>query len=67
MRSSVATRYQVGLVLQAGSLTAPPSTSTPQGIWESAMNWALSDSTYQHHWAGGLRTANGGTRRPTSS
>src|SRR6266567_6932668 len=40
MWSSVATRYQDGLVRQAGSETAPPSASTPQGTWESAMNAA---------------------------
>jgi integrase/recombinase XerD len=32
MRSSVATRYQLGLVRQAGSVIDPPSASTPQGI-----------------------------------
>src|SRR6266550_3213211 len=40
MRSSVATRYQLGLLRHAGSLTAPPSASTPQGVCESARNAA---------------------------
>jgi hypothetical protein len=31
MRSSVATRYQDGLLRQAGSVIAPPSASTPPG------------------------------------
>src|ERR1700740_1077761 len=43
--SSVTTRYQLGLVLHAGSLIAPPRASTPQGTWESAMNAAFSGST----------------------
>jgi hypothetical protein len=38
--SSAATRYQDGLLRQAGSVTAPPSASTPAGTWESAMNAA---------------------------
>ena len=38
IRSSLATRYQDGLLRQAGSVTAPPSASTPAGTWESAMN-----------------------------
>src|SRR6266702_3186323 len=42
IRSSVATRYQLGLVRQAGSVIAPPRASTPQGTWESAMNAAYS-------------------------
>src|SRR5690349_8135015 len=45
MRSSVATRYQLGLVFHAGSLIAPPSAPTPHGTWEAAMNAALSAST----------------------
>ncbi len=40
MRSSVATRYQLGLCRQAGSVTVPPSASTPQGTCASAMNAA---------------------------
>src|SRR6476620_3905522 len=43
--SSVATRYQLGFVFQAGSRTAPSSAATPQGTCESAMNAALSAST----------------------
>src|SRR3954452_4751805 len=45
IRSSDATRYQLGLLRQAGSLTAPLSASTPHGTWESAMNAAASAGT----------------------
>src|SRR3954453_4244290 len=45
IRSSVATRYQLGLLRQAGSLTVPLSASTPQGTCESAMNAANSAGT----------------------
>ena len=40
--SSVATRYQLGLVLHAGSLIAPLRHATPHGTWESAQNAAFS-------------------------
>jgi hypothetical protein len=40
--SSVATRYQLGLVLHAGSLIAPLKRATPHGTWESAQNAAFS-------------------------
>src|SRR4051794_24283792 len=40
MRSSLATRYQLGFVDQAGWVTAPPSASTPHGTCESAMKAA---------------------------
>src|SRR5436190_17262758 len=43
--SSVATRYQLGLTLQAGSLIVPLTAPTPHGTWESAMNAAFSAST----------------------
>src|SRR5438309_8034753 len=43
--SSVETRYQLGLVLQAGSVIVPASASTPHGTWELAMNVAVSTST----------------------
>src|ERR1044072_9154247 len=43
--SSVATRYQLGFDLHAGSLIAPLRHSTPHGSWESAQNAALSRST----------------------
>src|SRR5260370_31116793 len=43
--SSVVTMYQLGLVLQAGSLIAPLMAPTPHGTWESAMNAAFSGST----------------------
>src|SRR4030081_427342 len=52
--SSVATRYQLGLVFHAGSLIAPPSASTPHGTWESAMNAAFSGSTSPANDAGTL-------------
>src|SRR5688572_11625748 len=45
IRSSVATRYQLGLDFQAGSVIAPASASTPHGTCESAMNAALSAGT----------------------
>jgi hypothetical protein len=40
IRSSVATRYRLGLIRQAASVIVPPSAFTPQGTWESAMNAA---------------------------
>jgi hypothetical protein len=40
--SSVETRYQLGFVLHAGSLTAPLSASSPHGTCESAMKAAAS-------------------------
>src|SRR6266568_1696596 len=40
--SSVATRYQLGLVFHAGSLIVPLRAPTPHGTWESAMNAAFS-------------------------
>src|SRR5438034_6313588 len=43
--SSVATRYQLGLVFHAGSLIAPLSAPTPHGTCDSAMNAAFSAST----------------------
>src|SRR5688572_23738653 len=45
MRSSVATRYQLGFDFHAGAVTAPTSAATPHGTCESAMNAALSAST----------------------
>src|SRR5687768_4619983 len=52
--SSVATRYQLGLVFHAGSLIVPLSASTPHGTWESVMNAALSSSTSAANEAGNL-------------
>src|SRR5467141_1183301 len=43
--SSVDTRYQLGLVLHAGSVIVPASAPTPHGTWELAMNAAVSTST----------------------
>src|ERR687891_987257 len=45
IRSSVATRYQLGLVRQAGSVIDPPRASAPHGTWESARNAACSAGT----------------------
>src|SRR5262245_20856928 len=42
IRSSVATRYQLGLLCQAGSLIVALRASTPHGTCESAMNAACS-------------------------
>jgi hypothetical protein len=43
--SSVATRYQLGLVLHAGSLIAPLNHTTPDGTWESVQNAVFSGSS----------------------
>src|SRR5260370_17566338 len=43
--SSVVTRYQLGLLLHAGSLIAPLMAPRPHGTWESAINAAFSAST----------------------
>src|SRR5258706_11651524 len=43
--SSVATRYQLGLVFHAGWDTAPSRASTPHGTCESAMKDAISALT----------------------
>jgi hypothetical protein len=45
IRSSVATRYQLGLLRHAGSLIVPLRASTPHGTCESAMNAACSALT----------------------
>src|SRR6266498_467634 len=42
IRSSVVTRYQLGLIRQAGSVIGPLRASTPHGTCESAMNAASS-------------------------
>src|SRR2546421_8303048 len=52
--SSVATRYQLGLVFHAGSLIVPLRAPTPHGTWESAMNAAFSSSTSAANAAGNL-------------
>src|SRR2546425_466478 len=52
--SSAATKYQLGLVFQAGSVIVPLSASTPQGTWESAMNSAFAGSTSAAKAAGNL-------------
>src|SRR6478672_11336474 len=43
--SSVDTRYQLGFVFHAGSVTAPLRASSPHGTCESAMNAAASALT----------------------
>src|SRR5258705_13792728 len=45
IRSSVVTRYQLGLLFQEAEVTAPPSASTPQGTCASAMKAAVSAFT----------------------
>src|SRR2546425_11893782 len=45
IRSSVTTRYQLGLVFHAGSVMAPARASTPPGTCDSAMNAAVSAFT----------------------
>src|SRR6266478_4787906 len=45
IRSSVVTRYQLGLVRQAGSVIDPPRASAPHGTCESAMKAACSAGT----------------------
>src|SRR3989442_12904352 len=50
--SSVAIKYQLGLVFHAGSLIVPLSASMPHGTWESAMNAAVSASTSPANEAG---------------
>src|SRR4030095_4797913 len=52
--SSVAIRYQLGLVLHAGSLIAPLKHATPHGTWESAQNAAFSGSTSAAYEAANL-------------
>src|SRR5437016_11317795 len=52
--SSVVTRYQLGLTLQAGSLIVPLGAPTPHGTCESAMNAAFSASTSPAKEAGNL-------------
>src|SRR3954452_22692175 len=52
IRSSVAMRYQLGLLRHAGSLIVPPRASTPQGTCESAMNAACSALTSAANEAG---------------
>src|SRR2546428_10330241 len=52
--SSVAIKYQLGLVFHAGSLIVPLSASMPHGTWESAMNAAVSASTSPANEAGEL-------------
>src|SRR5258706_15232556 len=50
--SSVAIKYQLGLVFHAGSVIFPLNASTPHGTWESAMNAAFPTSTSAANEAG---------------
>src|SRR5258705_7183077 len=43
--SSVATRYQLGLLRHAGLVMGPASALTPHGTWDSAMKAAVSGFT----------------------
>ena len=67
MWSSVATRYQLGLVRHAGWLTAPPSASRPQGTWKSAMNWAFTGSTSAANAAANFVRCRGTAGRPAAA
>src|SRR2546425_4597980 len=74
--SSVAIKYQLGLVFHAGSLIVPLSASMPHGTWESAMNAAVSASTSPANEAGNFALSRdrkpacggniGGTRAPST-
>src|SRR3989441_10843542 len=55
--SSVVTRYQLGLVLHAGSLIARLMAPMPHGTWESAINAAFSGSTAAAKEAGNFTLA----------
>src|SRR5687767_1108755 len=63
MLSSVASRYQLDFVFQAGSVIAPFSASTPHGTCESAMNWAASAFTSAANEAANL--ARSRNRKPS--
>jgi hypothetical protein len=62
IRSSLATRYQLGLIRQEASVIVPPSAFTPQGTWESAMKAAFarcptnrsSPPTWRQGWTYGV-------------
>src|SRR5260221_9308233 len=55
--SSVVSKYQLGLVFQAGSLIVPPSAASPHGTCESAMKAALSALTSPANEAGNFAFA----------
>src|SRR5918992_4107191 len=63
IRSSVATRYQLGFDFQAGSLTDPLRAANPQGTWESARNCARAGSTSAANEAGNLALSS--SRKPS--
>src|SRR5579859_6088990 len=52
IRSSVVTRYQLGLVRQEASVIAPAGAATFQGTWASAMNaaWSAGRSAANEAW-----------------
>ena len=63
MRSSDETRYQLGLLRQAGSPTAPLRASGPHGTCEAAMNAAFGSSTSAaNDWANLARSS---SRKPS--
>jgi len=52
IRSSVVTRYQLGFVFQAASVTVPLNASSPHGTCEAAMKAAVSGFTSPANAAG---------------
>src|SRR5215469_10029217 len=52
IRSSLVTRYQLGLARQAGSVTGAAGAATFHGTWESAMNaaWLSGRSAANEAW-----------------
>src|SRR5258708_21652200 len=57
MWSSVAIRYQLGLLRQAGSVTGPARASTPHGTCEPAMNAASAAGRSAPHQPGNFAPA----------
>src|SRR5437870_9377207 len=64
--SSVTTRYQLGLVLHAGSLIAPLRAASPHGTWESAMN-ARSPGPRQPRTRNGTSPCRGTDNHPAAA
>src|SRR5207249_7713713 len=64
--SSVVSRYQLGLVLHAGSLIAPLMAPMPHGTWESAINAAFSGSTSAAKAAGNFALSRNRSEEHTS-
>src|SRR5215210_5502643 len=63
IRSSLATRDQLGFAFQAGWLFGALTASSPQGTWESAMNAARSGSTSPAKEVGNLALSS--SRKPS--